>query len=112
MSGAHAKRLRVKGTSPRWTISPEGRLQRSFDSGKNWQMVPVANEVVFRALSANDSDVWVGGAAGVLYHSSDAGEHWTQIKPSADGKSLTSDIVTLEFSDARHGKLTTSNGET
>ena len=86
-------------------------LQRSFDSGKNWQTIPVASGVVFRALSANDSDIWVGGTAGALYHSSDAGQHWTQVKPTADGKSLTSDIITLEFSDASHGKLTTSNHE-
>ncbi len=110
-SGAAAKRSRVKANSPRWTISPDGSLQRSFDSGKNWQTIPVASGIVFRALSANDSDVWVGGAAGVLYHSSDAGEHWTQIKPTADGRSLTPDIITLEFSDARRGKLTTSNHE-
>jgi hypothetical protein len=98
-------------SAPRWTISPDGSLQRSFDSGKNWQMIPVASGVVFRALSANDSDIWVGGAVGVLYHSSDGGEHWTQIKPTADGKSLTSDIVTLEFSDASHGRLSTSDHE-
>jgi Photosynthesis system II assembly factor YCF48/Putative zinc-finger len=111
-SGAYAKRSRVKGNSLRWTISPDGGLQRSFDSGKNWQSIPVASGVVFRALTANDYDIWVGGAAGVLYHSSDGGEHWTQIKPTADGRSLTSDIITLEFSDASHGKLTTSNQET
>jgi len=110
-SGAYAKRSLVKGNSPRWTISPDGGLQRSFDSGKNWQTIPVASGVVFRSLSANDSDIWVGGAAGALYHSSDAGEHWTQIKPTTAGRSLTSDIITLEFSDASHGKLTTSNHE-
>lgn len=110
-SGAVAKRSRVKANSPRWTISPDGSLQRSFDSGKNWQTIPVASGAVFRAMSANDSDIWAGGTAGALYHSSDAGEHWTQIKPTVDGKSLTSDIVTLEFSDANHGRLTTSNHE-
>jgi Photosynthesis system II assembly factor YCF48/Putative zinc-finger len=97
---------------PRWTISADGALQRSFDSGKTWHTIPVASGVVFRALAANDSDIWVGGAAGVLYHSSDAGQHWARIQPVADGKSLTADIATVEFSDAQHGKLTTSNRET
>jgi photosystem II stability/assembly factor-like uncharacterized protein len=110
-AGAAAKRARVKANSPRWTISPEGSLQRSFDSGKNWQTIPVASGVVFRVLSANDSDIWAGGTAGALYHSSDGGGHWTQVKPTADGKSLTSDIVALEFSDANHGSLTTSDHE-
>ena len=97
---------------PRWTLSADGSLQRSFDSGKTWQTIPVASSVVFRALAANDSDIWVGGTAGALYHSSDAGQHWTRITPVADDKSLSADIVALEFSDAQHGKLITANRET
>ena len=111
-SGASASRSKVVGNSPRWTISADGNLQRSIDSGKNWQTIPVASGIAFRTLSANGSDIWVGGAAGSLYHSYDAGDHWTQIKPAADGKSLTSDILTLEFTDTRHGTLTTTNRET
>ena len=111
-SGNYAKRSRASHSAPRWTLSADGALQRSFDSGKTWQTIPVASNVVFRALAANDSDIWVGGAAGALYHSSDAGQHWVQVKPVADGKPLTADIVTVEFSDAQHGKLTTSNHET
>jgi len=99
-------------TTPSWTVSPDGALQRSFDSGKTWQTIPVASHVVFRALAANDADVWAGGASGALYHSSDGGEHWTQIKPVADGKPLTADILTVQFSDAQHGRLTTADHET
>ena len=109
---AHAGRLRAGNNSPRWTLSADGALQRSFDSGKTWQTIPVASNVVFRALAANDSDIWVGGAAGALYHSSDAGQHWTRITPVADGKSLSSDIVTVEFSDTQHGKVITADRET
>jgi len=98
--------------APSWTVSPDGAVQRSFDSGKTWQTIPVAGNTVFRALAANDADVWAGGAAGALYHSSDAGEHWTQIKPVADGQTLTADILTVQFSDAQHGSLTTAAHET
>ncbi len=93
-SGAYAKKTRTNGNAPLWTVSADGVLQRSFDSGKTWQTIPVAGGVTFRSLSANESDIWVGGSAGALYHSSDAGRHWTQIKPVADGKLLTSDIAT------------------
>jgi photosystem II stability/assembly factor-like uncharacterized protein len=72
----------------------------------------VAGNIVFRALAANDSDIWVGGAAGALYHSSDSGQHWTRVTPAADGKTLSSDIVTVEFSDIQHGKLITADRET
>ncbi len=98
--------------TPSWTVSPEGAVQRSLDSGKTWQTIPVASHVVFRALAANDFDIWVGGSAGALYHSSDAGQHWTQIKPMADGKALTADIISVEFTDAQHGKLITDSHET
>jgi hypothetical protein len=113
VSGEYDKLSRAGNkTAPRWTLSPDGALQRSFDSGRTWQTIPVASAVTFRALAANDSDIWVGGAAGVLYHSSDAGQHWTQIKLVGDGKPLTADIITVEFTDSRHGKLTTDDHET
>ncbi len=98
-------------TSPSWTLSAAGALQRSFDSGKTWQIVPVAGNVALRAFAANDSDIWAGGMGGALYHSTDAGETWNQVKPVADGKTLTTDIVTIEFPDAQHGRLITSNRE-
>jgi hypothetical protein len=95
----------------RWTISSDGQLQRSLDSGKTWQPVEVASNATFRALSANGPDIWVGGAAGLLYHSTDAGTRWTQIKPVIDKVALSADIAAIEFTDPRHGKLTTANGE-
>lgn len=103
--------LRANRAMPSWTLSSDGALQRSFDSGKTWQTIPVASRVVFRALAANDSDIWVGGVAGALYHSADAGQQWTQVKPVADGKPLTADITRIEFTDAQHGKLTTDSHE-
>ncbi|HVO81948.1 MAG TPA: YCF48-related protein [Terriglobales bacterium] len=96
---------------PRWTLSADGTLQRSLDAGKTWQTIPVPAKVTFRALAAVGAEIWVGGLHGALYHSSDAGGHWLQIKPIADGKPLTADIIGVEFTDARHGKLTTSGGE-
>lgn len=101
---------RVEGL--RWNISSDGELQRSADSGKTWQPVPVADGVTFRALTFNGPDIWVGGAAGALYHSSDAGGHWTQVKPVANNVSLSSDIAAIAFTDPQHGKVTTTNGQT
>ena len=93
---------------PRWTLSSDGTLQRSLDSGRTWQTIPVSSHTIFRALSATGFDIWVGGAAGSLFHSSDAGQHWTQIRPVANGEVLRDDIIGVEFRDALHGKLTSS----
>jgi len=98
--------------SPRWTLSSDGTLQRSLDSGGTWQTIPVSSQTVFRALAANGLDIWVGGTAGTLFHSSDAGQHWTQVRPVLNGEALADDIIGVEFTDTLHGKLTTANQET
>jgi photosynthesis system II assembly factor YCF48-like protein len=98
---------------PRWTLSADGTLQRSLDSGSSWQTIQVASQkAIFRALSANGFDIWVGGAAGALYHSSDAGQQWTQVRPVVNGEALADDIIGVEFRDALHGKLTSAKEET
>ena len=66
---------------------------------------------VFRAVAANGADVWAGGTAGLLYHSIDAGNHWSRVLPSGAGFVLAGDIVSIEFPDAQHGTITTSTPE-
>jgi hypothetical protein len=67
--------------------------------------------LVFRAVTAIAAEVWAGGSGGVLYHSTDAGNQWTRVVPFSAGSVLTGDIVSLEFADPQHGKITTSTGE-
>ena len=97
---------------PRWTLSPEGKLQRSYDAGKSWQTIPLPSKATFRSLAAFGPQIWVGGSGGALYHSPDAGDHWTQVTPVANGKSLDADIISLEFTNVLAGKLATANRET
>lgn len=68
-------------------------------------------EPVFHAVAANGPEVWAGGANGLLCHSIDAGVHWTRIVPLSSGIALTGDIVTVDFPDARHGRVATSTSE-
>lgn len=71
-----------------------------------------AAPLVFRTVAAIDSDVWAGGASGLLYHSSDSGQHWTRITPASADAVLSGDILTMDFTDVHHGKIVTSTGET
>lgn len=127
-------------SSPVWSISAAGGLQRSFDQGQTWLDVDVSEsvpaqskparksvggsisnarakvpaagpQIIFRAVAANADDVWAGAAGARLYHSSDAGIHWSRVTPSAQDASLTGDVIRLEFPDSAHGKVTTSTGE-
>ena len=100
--------LQAAEFSSRWTISPQGKLQRSADQGKTWQDVPVAGHTKFRAVSVLGLDLWVGGDAGLLYHSRDGGVIWTQVKPAYQGHTLGGDIVRVDFPDPQHGQLTTA----
>src|SRR5436190_6452316 len=95
-----------------WTLAADGMLQRSRDSGKSWEGVPVANMSGLRALFSADSDVWVGGKAGALYHSSDSGQTWKQVMPSYNGEKLAADISHIEFSDPANGSISPRNGQT
>jgi len=67
-----------------------------------------AASAAFRAVAAAGIDIWAGGSG--LYHSLDAGNHWTRIVPASADATLTGDIVSLEFSD-QHGKVATSTAE-
>jgi hypothetical protein len=119
---------------PRWSISANGGLQRSFDAGGSWEDVNVeaddyspqaANEAggqgqsekkagmppVFRAVAAIGSEVWAGGVNGLLYHSADSGTRWMRVSPSSGDAVLTGDISGIQFSDTQHGAITTSSGE-
>jgi photosystem II stability/assembly factor-like uncharacterized protein len=131
----------VQSSSPGWSISADGALQRSVDAGKTWVDVNVNSEPmsngsnravtaestyghenkkrkvetrpsqVFRAVAAWDSEVWAGGSSATLYHSADSGDHWTRVLPSSSGATLTGDIISIEFSDSQHGRIATSSGE-
>jgi hypothetical protein len=95
-----------KAASPvTWSLSADGNVQRSLDSGTTWQSLPVAGSP-FHAISSVGNDIWVGGNAGALYHSADAGQSWEKIAPVS-----TDDITYLQFSDPQNGLLNTANGQ-
>jgi hypothetical protein len=70
-----------------------------------------AESLVFHAVCGIGSEVWAGGVAGVLYHSTDGGHEWIRVTPSDKGVGLTGDINGVEFLDPQHGKISTSSAE-
>ncbi len=109
----------ASNSAPRWTITSAGGLRRSFDQGKTWQDISVTTNAtpspalpIFRSISTAGVEVWAGAAGGVLYHSLDAGENWISAIPSDRGILLTGDIVSVQFTDSLHGRLSTSTSET
>ena len=102
---------KTKKIAPRWTLTSDSTLERSFDSGNTWETVPLPSQARFHVLSAHGTDIWIGGSGGALYHSVDAGKNWVQVQPVAGGQPLTEDVIGMEFVDDDHGVLTTSTNQ-
>lgn len=110
---ASARTANMQSAAPavfQWTVGDDGSLQRSVD-GKSWQAVPLAAGAKLLAVNAIGADVWAGGSAGVLYHSSDSGLHWARVTPKVNGSQLQADIVRIEFANSQQGTITTSDGQ-
>lgn len=103
---------RVQVPPVRWTIDAAGNLQRSLDLGKSWQTVSVEHGAHLQALAMLQQELWAGGNGGALYHSSDAGAHWTRVRPTAGDTVLGGDITRISLSDPQHLTITTSSSET
>jgi hypothetical protein len=111
--------MMMKRASPRWAVTAKGTLERSFDGGSTWESIdPTADAMGaaaigrnFLAVSASGLEVWAGGSAGMLYHTSDSGAHWTLVHPADSLIALTGDITNIDFSDSQHGRVSTSTRE-
>ena len=107
---AKLQKMSLAAASLRWIINAEGRVERSTDKGQTWKAMALDQHIKFRTVAATGSEAWAGGEAGALYHSSDSGDHWTRVPLPPELASAT--IVRVEFTDAQHGTLATSAGET
>jgi hypothetical protein len=65
----------------------------------------------FRAVAAAGAEVWAGGSGAALYHSLNGGNSWIRVQPSSSGSVLAGDVVSVDFPDAQHVKVTTSSSE-
>src|SRR5450631_1446273 len=96
-----------------WAIAG-GVLQRSVDRGHSWQNALRADHLLL-CYASQDRDVWAGGQAGMLFHSTDGGTTWVQVQPSVNGQGLSSDITHIDVrsnlrSEARRAALSDAQG--
>jgi len=78
----------------KWKISA-GVLERSFDSGRSWQIGLRADRPLL-CYASRGQDIWVGGQAGTLLHSNDDGLTWAQVRAS-DDESLSADVIRIDL---------------
>ncbi|MGO9076939.1 MAG: hypothetical protein ACLQEI_22535 [Terriglobales bacterium] len=84
-----------------WKISA-GVLQHSLDSGQSWQVALHPNHPLL-CYASHGEDIWTGGHAGTLFHSTDGGSTWVQVQPSTKGQQLSSDVTNIELQDDLQG---------
>jgi hypothetical protein len=93
--------MKASAQAPRrqtlWSIaSTNGQLQRSSDGGQTWSAIPVAGQTAFLALSVSGSDIWAGGEAGALFHSTDDGFQWKEVPLTDGAERLKESIIGIE----------------
>jgi hypothetical protein len=101
-----------------WTIAG-GVLQRSLDSGQSWQNTLRADHPLL-CYAPHNVDVWAGGQAGTLFHSSDNGITWLRVQPSVKSQTLSADVTRIDIRDNTRENaggplqivVSTSNNET
>jgi hypothetical protein len=93
-----------------WSVSSDGKVQRSTDAGKTIELIPVAHGIRFQAIAASGNDVWAGGTDGALFHSIDAGTTWMRIAISFGGNTVTETIAAIQLHDPQHLSVTTASG--
>jgi hypothetical protein len=86
---------KASASNATWMIAA-GVLQRSFDGGQSWQSVLHADHSLL-CYASHDQDVWAGGQAGTLFHSSDGGANWVPVQPSIQRQTLSSDVTGIEL---------------
>jgi hypothetical protein len=86
----------------KWKIS-EGVLERSFDNGRSWQIGLRADHPLL-CYASHGQDIWVGGQAGTLMHSSDDGHRWALVRtsqvPTTNDGSPSADISGIDLRNA------------
>jgi hypothetical protein len=88
-----------------------GSVQRSFDRGNTWEVVPVSDSVDFHAIAVDGSNVWAGGSEGALFHSSDGGLHWAEIEVAEANVKLRGTIVSIDTRKPSRIAVKTDSGE-
>jgi hypothetical protein len=109
-SSLMSESVTVNGAAPAKADKKADYRSAGSQDKKN-QKAEASPNAVFRAVAASGLEVWAGGSAGMLFHTSDGGGIWIRVTPSSGGTILTGDIVNIQFSDTQHGRVTTSTPE-
>ena len=93
-----------------WSVTSDGKVQRSKDDGKTYEQIHVTRGVKIRAIAALGNNIWTGGAGGALFHSVDGGTTWSRIGIKFEGSAVTETITGIQLHTPLHLTVTTASG--
>ena len=99
----------LASSMPHWRITADGHLERGSAYG-DWTRVLAEQPVTFRTVAVSGRDVWAGGSDGALFHSSDGGNAWSQVKLLADGQAEHAAVNSIRFDSPSEGRVSTDEG--
>ena len=113
-----------------WRVSAAGRIERSSDGGRNWQLQPsgVTSDLL-AGVATSEQTAWVVGRAGVILRTAD-GSDWQRVpspamaggQPDALGGTATvagalkrtvtdHDWISVQATDALHATVVSSDAQ-
>ncbi len=109
VNGAAAQGTTLK-QSVSWMIAA-GVLERSLDGGQSWQTAARAGHPLL-CYANRGQEIWAGGQAGTLLHSTDGGTTWSAIRVASKEQPLGSDVTHIDVMGPVQIVIVTASHET
>lgn len=86
-----------------------GAVMKTWDGGAHWHYLDPKGDK-FTCMDIHGDELWVCGFAGSVYHSTDAGVHWSRIRNGNDLKLPRLRMLSIVFKDSRTGWASCDDG--
>ena len=86
-----------------------GAVMKTWDGGNSWHYLDPKGDK-FTGIEIRGSKLWVCGFAGSVYHSADAGAHWTRLRDGNDLSLPRYRMLSIVFKDELTGWASCDDG--
>lgn len=104
------------GLSDIYMVSPQigyvigyGAVLKTTDGGNNWSFLDPQGDK-FMCMDIHGGELWLCGYAGSIFHSTDAGAHWSRIRNGNDLTIKRYRMLSIVFRDSQNGWASCDDG--